>query len=76
MRALAGFCFSGLYVVAESWLNGQASNENRASLLSVYFVIQSGGAAAGQLLLNLASPEGVLLFVTQSWQNSLQSLRF
>ena len=24
MRALAGFCFSGLYVVAESWLNGRA----------------------------------------------------
>jgi MFS family permease len=66
MRALTGFCFSGLYVVAESWLNGQASNQNRASLLSVYFVIQSGGAAAGQLLLNLASPEGVLLFVVVS----------
>lgn len=66
MRALAGFCFSGLYVVAESWLNGQASNQNRASLLSIYFVIQSGGAAAGQLLLNLASPQGVLLFVVVS----------
>jgi MFS family permease len=66
MRALTGFCFSGLYVVAESWLNGQASNQNRASLLSVYFVIQSGGVAAGQLLLNLANPEGVLLFVLVS----------
>ena len=48
------------------WLNGRASNRNRASLLSIYFVIQTGGAAAGQLLLNLSSPEGVLLFVVVS----------
>ncbi len=66
MRMLAGFCFAGLYVVAESWLNGSATNETRGSLLSIYFVIQTGGAAAGQSLLNLASPEGVLLFVVVS----------
>ncbi|MEM7168766.1 MAG: MFS transporter [Pseudomonadota bacterium] len=66
MRALSGFCFSGLYVVSESWLNGRATNRNRASLLSIYFVIQTGGSAAGQLLLNLSSPSGVLLFVVTS----------
>jgi MFS family permease len=66
MRMLSGFCFSGLYVVAESWLNGRATNESRGSLLSIYFVIQTGGTAAGQLLLNLSSPEGVLLFVVVS----------
>ena len=36
MRMLAGFCFSGLYVVAESWLNGRATNRSRGSLLSIY----------------------------------------
>jgi MFS family permease len=66
MRALSGFCFAGLYVVAESWLNGQASNHNRASLLSVYFVIQSGGIAAGQALLSLSSPGGPQLLVLVS----------
>jgi MFS family permease len=66
MRVLAGFCFSGLYVVAESWLNGRATNESRGSLLSIYFVIQTGGAAAGQMLLNLSNPEGILLFVIVS----------
>ena len=66
MRFLTGFCFSGLYIVAESWLNGSADNKNRGSLLSIYFVIQTGGVAAGQLLLNLSSPEGVLLFVVVS----------
>ena len=66
VRMLAGFCFAGLYVVAESWLNGRATNESRGSLLSIYFVIQTGGTAAGQLLLTLSSPEGVLLFVVVS----------
>ncbi len=66
MRLLTGFCFSGLYIVAESWLNGSASNKTRASLLSVYFIIQSGGLMIGQFLLNLSSPEGILLFIVAS----------
>jgi len=66
MRLLSGFCFSGLYVVAESWLNGSTDNKSRASLLSIYFVIQTGGVTIGQLLLNLSSPEGILLFIVVS----------
>lgn len=66
MRMLSGFCFSGLYVVAESWLNGRATNRSRGSLLSIYFVIQTGGTAAGQMLLNLSSPDGILLFIVVS----------
>lgn len=66
MRALAGFCFPGLYVVAESWLNGRADNRTRAALLSVYFITQTGGAALGQLLLGIPDPAGNLLFVIVS----------
>ncbi len=66
MRALAGFCFPGLYVVAESWLNGRADNRTRAALLSIYFITQTGGAAAGQLLLYLPDSQGNLLFVIVS----------
>ncbi len=66
MRMLAGFCFAGLYVVAESWLNGRATNDTRGSLLSIYFVIQTGGVALGQTLLNLSSPDGILLFIVVS----------
>jgi len=66
MRAVSGFCFSGLYVVVESWLNGQATNRNRGTLLSLYFVIQTGGSAAGQAFLSISSPEGVLLLVITS----------
>lgn len=65
-RALSGFCFAGLYVVAESWLNGRAENAIRGSLLSVYFVSQTGGSALGQLLLMLAPPDGLLAFLLVS----------
>lgn len=66
MRALAGFCYPGLYVVAESWLNGRADNRSRAALLSFYFITQTGGAALGQLLLGIPDPAGNLLFVIVS----------
>lgn len=66
MRILVGFCFAGLYVVAESWLNGRATNETRGSLLSIYFVVQTGGVAIGQTLLNVSSPEGIVLLVVVS----------
>jgi MFS family permease len=66
MRLMTGFCFSGLYIVSESWLNGSASNESRGSILSIYFIVQTGGFTAGQMLLNLSSPEGILLFIIVS----------
>ncbi len=66
MRLTTGFCFSGLYIVSESWLNGSVSNENRGSILSIYFIVQTGGVTAGQLLLNISSPEGILLFIIVS----------
>jgi MFS family permease len=66
MRLITGFCFSGLYIVSESWLNGSASNESRGSILSIYFIVQTGGFTAGQMLLNISSPEGILLFIVVS----------
>jgi MFS family permease len=61
-RAVTGFCYSGLYVVIESWLNDRATNENRARLLSGYTVIQAAAIAGGQLMLNLHDPAGFQLF--------------
>lgn len=66
MRLLTGYCFSGAFIVAESWLNGSASNETRGRLLSIYMVMQMGGLAVGQFLLNLADPGGFALFVLVS----------
>ena len=48
LRLVTGLCFAGQYVVAESWLNDLATNENRGKLLAVYSVVVSGAFAAGQ----------------------------
>lgn len=62
MRGLAGFCFPGLYIVAESWLNAAAENRSRGAVLSVYVVTQTIGAALGQALVGVPDPSGALLF--------------
>jgi MFS family permease len=63
MRLVSGFCFAGLYIVAESWLNDRASNETRGKLLSLYMIVTYIGVGAGQLLLNLAEPDEYPLFI-------------
>lgn len=50
MRLSTGFCFAGLYVVAESWLNGLATNTFRGRLLALYNVVTVGAYGAGQLM--------------------------
>ena len=47
LRFISGFCFAGIYVVAESWLNDRATNETRGQLLSVYMVITYLWGGAG-----------------------------
>lgn len=66
MRLLTGFCYAGLYIVAESWLNERSTNQTRGAMLSVYMVVLLGGMAGGQFLLNLADPGSFLLFVLAS----------
>lgn len=66
MRALVGFCYSGVYVVAESWLNESSTNENRGRTLSAYLIMQMLGIIAAQGLINVADPGGYDLFVIMS----------
>ncbi len=66
LRLVSGFCFAGLYVVAESWLNERATNQTRGKLLSIYMVVTYVGVGLGQLMLNLADPRGYPLFVLTS----------
>ena len=63
MRLIVGFCCSGVFVVAESWLNDSATNETRGQTLSAYLVVQMLGMAAAQGLLNVGDPAGYTLFV-------------
>jgi len=62
MRLLAGFCFPGLYVITESWLNAKSENRIRAQVLSIYFIIQTAGPALGTAMVGLPDPSGSLLF--------------
>jgi MFS family permease len=66
LRVLAGFCFSGIYVTAESWLNNTATNETRGQALSAYMIVQMLGIIASQGLLNVADPSDFTLFVIPS----------
>ncbi|WP_207461864.1 MFS transporter [Azospirillum sp. SYSU D00513] len=61
-RALTGFCFAGLLIAVESWLNAAASPDIRGRLISVYGMAGLGASAGGQLLLPVAEPSGYLLF--------------
>ncbi|EKE45014.1 MFS-type transporter [Oceaniovalibus guishaninsula JLT2003] len=66
LRVLIGFCFSGVYVTAESWLNNAATNETRGQALSVYMIVQMLGIIAAQALLVTGDPSGFVLFVIPS----------
>ena len=66
LRIIIGFCFSGVYVVAESWLNDKSTNETRGQALSVYMIVQMIGVVSAQGVLNFGDPNGYFLFVIAS----------
>ncbi len=66
LRAITGYCFAGLIMVIESWINERATNTNRGQILSVYRVIDLTSTTAGNALLATASPAGFQLFATVS----------
>lgn len=65
-RVVIGFCFCGIYVTAESWLNNAATNETRGASLSAYMITLMAGTIAAQALLNVPDASGFLLFVIAS----------
>ena len=66
LRLVIGFCFCGVYITAESWVNASAANETRGQAMSAYFVVQMLGLVAGQVLMNVGDPGGWMLFVIPS----------
>jgi MFS family permease len=65
-RVIIGFCFSGVYVTAESWLNNAADNENRGKALSLYMIVQMIGIVSAQGLMLVGDPAGYVPFVVAS----------
>ena len=66
LRVVLGFCFSGVYVTAESWLNNASTNEVRGKALSAYMVVQMIGIVVAQAILSQGDPSGWVLFIIPS----------
>lgn len=65
-RVIVGFCFSGIYVTAEGWLNNSVTNENRGKALSLYMVVQMVGVIAAQGFLAVGDASGFIPFIIPS----------
>lgn len=66
LRLIVGFCMSGVYVTAESWLNHAATNETRGKVLSAYMIAQTLGIIGAQGLLTLGDAGTSTLFIGAS----------
>jgi len=62
LRGVTGLCLAILYMVIESWLNEQSTNDNRGGVLSAYIIITNIVTIAGLLMLNLYPADSPSLF--------------
>ena len=65
-RVIIGFCFCGVYITAESWLNDASSNENRGKSLSLYMIVQMAGIVVAQWIISIGDVSGYILFIIPS----------
>ena len=66
LRLISGFCFAVLFIVIESWLNEQSTNENRGVVFSTYVMITLTLLGAGQMMPVLYNPADMHLFAIAS----------
>ena len=62
-RVVIGFCYCGVYITAESWLNNSVDNEKRGQALSLYMIVQMVGIVSAQGVLALGNPNDYSLFI-------------
>ena len=74
LRAITGFCFAGLYLVIESWLNDRATNQTRGFVMSAYVIIDYAALTAGQMMITLSPVRGFELFAVAAILFSLATL--
>ncbi|WP_439155205.1 MFS transporter [Yoonia sp.] len=65
-RVIIGFCFCGVYITAESWLNDTSTNENRGKALSLYMIVQMAGIVFAQWIVSRGDVSGYVLFIIPS----------
>jgi MFS family permease len=66
LRAVVGFCFAGLFMVVESWLNDQVVSETRGRVFGLYMVAGWFGIVGGNLLFSVDAPTAFSLFALAS----------
>ena len=74
LRIITGFCLAGLFMIIESWLNEQATNESRGVIFSTYLGINLSVITIGQLLITIDDPEAFSLFALASILVSLAAV--
>ncbi|HEU0071841.1 MAG TPA: MFS transporter [Alphaproteobacteria bacterium] len=74
LRALTGFCFAGLYLVIESWLNERATNATRGTIFGIYTFINLTVITVGQFMITLYDPAAFPLFALASILVSLAAV--
>jgi MFS family permease len=62
MRFVLGICIVGIFMVTESWLNTQATNDNRGQIFSIYILVNLVFLAAGQFLILAGDIRSMELF--------------
>ncbi len=62
VRLVMGFCFAGLFMVMESWLNSEAEESDRGRVLSIYRLVDLSAVTASQLVLPLIGTMGYEAF--------------
>ncbi len=71
LRAICGYCLSGLSVVVESWMLGKSTPKTRGQFLSLYMISLYGASALGQFLLNMFPIDALIPFAIVTILSSL-----
>lgn len=71
MRLLSGFCFSGLFMTVDSWINSGVTNKDRGSVLSIYRIIDIVAVTGSQYLIPIFGADGFTIFALMAMMVSL-----
>jgi len=63
LRVVIGFCYGGLALIIESWLNERATRARRGGIFAAYMTTNLVASLAGTLSLTVLDPRGPLPFV-------------
>lgn len=71
LRFIGGIATAGLYVVIESWLMCKSDAFTRGRILSLYMITFYASQAMGQFLINMGTPNELLLYAVTTMLCSL-----